>query len=409
MVIDLFGLTAEEVRQRFPEVYQHVLELVKPERDQNNRESRKKNWWLFGETNPKLRHMLSGLRRYIATVETAKHRLFTFLDAEILPDNKLINIALDDAFMLGVLSSRLHVAWALATGSHLGVGNDPVYVKTNCFEKFPFPVCDDSGQNRIRELGERLDAHRKRQQERFPKLTLTEMYNVLEKVRRGKALTAKEKTIHEQGLIEVLRELHDELDAAVFAAYGWPATLSDEEILTRLTALNAERAAEEGAGTIRWLRPAYQNPGGTAGSPPPRQIEAAEASDEAEEPVQADSQAADADVVTGSTAVSSGRGRTRSPRGKALRAGGQATGILESTEAASGKAKRPATLPWPKLLSDRVQAVRAALAAEKRGLDLPSLAARFKGARADQIAEILTTLVSLGLVRLTPAGRYRPR
>jgi hypothetical protein len=34
-VIDLFGLKSEEVRQKFPEVYQHVLSNVKPERDIN--------------------------------------------------------------------------------------------------------------------------------------------------------------------------------------------------------------------------------------------------------------------------------------------------------------------------------------------------------------------------------------
>ena len=39
MVIDLFGLQEAEVRQRFPDVYQWVLERVKPERDQNNRAS----------------------------------------------------------------------------------------------------------------------------------------------------------------------------------------------------------------------------------------------------------------------------------------------------------------------------------------------------------------------------------
>ena len=58
----------------------------------------------------------------------------------------------------------------------------------------------------------------------------------------------------------VLKELHDRLDAAVAAAYGWPADPSDAEILTRLVALNRERAAEEANGTIRWLRPAYQIP-----------------------------------------------------------------------------------------------------------------------------------------------------
>jgi hypothetical protein len=66
---------------------------------------------------------------------------------------------------------------------------------------------------------------------------------VLEKLRSGEALTAKEKAIHEQGLVSVLRQLHDDLDSAVFAAYGWPATLTDAEILERLVVLNAVRAA----------------------------------------------------------------------------------------------------------------------------------------------------------------------
>ena len=125
-------------------------------------------------------------------------------------------------------------AWALAAGSHLGVGNDPVYVKTACFEKFPVPAATDAQQARIRCLAEQLDAHRKRQQAQHPKLALTDMYNVLEKLRAGEPLTARDKTVHEQGLVSVLREIHDEFDAAVFDAYGWPVTLTDEEILARL-------------------------------------------------------------------------------------------------------------------------------------------------------------------------------
>ena len=88
------------------------------------------------------------------------------------------------------------------------------------------------------------------------------MYNVLEKLRAGAELTAKERVIHEQGLVSVLKQIHDELDAAVFAAYGWPVTLSDEEILERLVALNHERAEEEKRGIVRWLRPEFQNPQG---------------------------------------------------------------------------------------------------------------------------------------------------
>ena len=281
------GLTEQEVRERYPAVYQRVYERVKPERDQNRRASYRERWWIHGEPRASFRPALAGLDRYIATVETLRHRFFVFLDKSILPDNKLIAIAFDDAYFLGVLSSRIHVAWSLAAGSHLGVGNDPVYVKTACFEKFPFPAASEAQQARIRAIAERLDAHRKRQQERHPTLTLTDMYNVLERLRafdpnpdrqggqpgdaNARSLTVaartqadavplspKERTIHDQGLVAVLKQLHDELDAAVADAYGWPVDLPDGEILQRLVDLNARRAAEEAAGHIRWLRPDYE-------------------------------------------------------------------------------------------------------------------------------------------------------
>jgi hypothetical protein len=106
----------------------------------------------------------------------------------------------------------------------------------------------------IGQLGEQLDAHRKRQQALHPKLTLTDMYNVLEKLRSGEDLSAKDKTIHDQGLVSVLRQIHDDLAVAVFDAYGWPATLSDDEILERPVALNAQRAAEEALVTLGQAR-----------------------------------------------------------------------------------------------------------------------------------------------------------
>ena len=182
-VIDTFGLNAEQLRSQYPSIYQWLQERVKPERDNNNRPKLRDQWWIFGEPRRLLRAALAGLPRYIATVETAKHRTFQFLDASILPDHKLIAIALSDAFSLGVLSSRPHTAWALAVGSWLGVGNDPVYLKSRCFETFPFPA-EDTGltpalRDRIAQLAEQIDAHRKRQQAAHPGLTLTGMYNVL--------------------------------------------------------------------------------------------------------------------------------------------------------------------------------------------------------------------------------------
>ncbi|MFO1507016.1 MAG: type IIL restriction-modification enzyme MmeI [Lysobacterales bacterium] len=160
------------------------------------------------------------LARYIATVQTSKHRFFVFLDAEILPDDKLIAIGSDDAFLLGVLSSQVHADWALAAGATLE--DRPVYNKSTCFDPFPFPAATDAQRARIRDLGEQLDAHRKRQQALHPELTLTGMYNVLDKLRAGDPLTAKERTIHEQGLVSVLRQLHDESrPSPLLDAYGW--------------------------------------------------------------------------------------------------------------------------------------------------------------------------------------------
>src|SRR5262249_17659636 len=193
MAIDLFGLEANEVRKRFPEVYQRVkLEVkekivikdgkeIKVGRDWNEREYRRVNWWLFGENNPDFRNALDGLPRYIATVETAKHRFFQFLDTSILPDNMLVCTALEDALFLGVLSSRIHVLWAVEQGADLVPA--PRTSKSRCCDPFPFPDPPEHVKAQIREAAEELDALRKRQQAEHPRLTLTQIYNVRRKDR----------------------------------------------------------------------------------------------------------------------------------------------------------------------------------------------------------------------------------
>jgi hypothetical protein len=256
MVIDLFGLTATQTRENYPEIYQRIIQTVKPERDMNNRASIRDKWWIFGWPRPILRNAITNLSRIIVTTETRRQRTFTFLDSKIVPNHQLICFAVEDAYYLGLLSCRFHVLWAEATGGKL-VGS-PRYNSTVCFSTFPFPIVTPEQQTNIRGLGEKLDVHRKTRQALYSDLTLTSTYNVLEALRQGREFTAKEKTICEQGLVTVLRELHDELDAAVAEAYGWPTDLPDEEILSRLVALNAERIEEEKQGQIRWLRPEYQ-------------------------------------------------------------------------------------------------------------------------------------------------------
>jgi hypothetical protein len=141
-VIDLFGLEADEVRTRFPEIYQHLLVAVKPERDKNNREVYRTNWWIFGEPRRELRPAVADFTRYIATVDTAKHRVFQFLDNHVICDDKVIIVASEDAFLLGILSSAIHKAWADHVGGLLGP--TPVYVKSKVFDPFPFPLCDNA-------------------------------------------------------------------------------------------------------------------------------------------------------------------------------------------------------------------------------------------------------------------------
>ena len=290
MVIDLYPLSIKEVRARFPKVYQHVVERVKLSRDENNRKTYRENWWIFGEPRSGLRPVLKSLDRYIATVETSKHRYFQFLDANIRPDNMLVCIGSDAASLLAALSSRVNVCWSIEAGGWLGMGNDSRYNKSRTFDPMPFPVIagSDDLSTTLGDLGDRLHSFRKQRLAEHDFLTMTSLYNVLERMRElenkchAPPLSAKERDIHDAGLVAVLKELHDDIDRAVFEVYGWcdliPALVgkpgattpsvhkspaqeeAEEELLYRLVTLNRKRAADERRGIVRWLRPEYQIP-----------------------------------------------------------------------------------------------------------------------------------------------------
>jgi hypothetical protein len=394
-VIDAFGLTAEQLRSDFPAVYQWLIERVKPERDANNRASYRNNWWIFGEPRKVLRIQIAGLPRYIATVETAKHRTFQFLDASILPDNKLIAIATADAFALGILSSQLHGAWALAAGSTLE--DRPVYVKTTCFETFPFPDADTGLTPALREkiasLAEQIDAHRKRQQAAHPGLTLTGMYNVLEALRQaqgerggeGRALTAKEQTIHTQGLVAVLKSLHDELDAAVLAAYGLPDRIPTDALLQALVQLNAQRAREEATGHIRWLRPEFQDP--AQRNTTPNLLQNNERLAQIPQGLQADLALENAPTSASISTLTTAPNNTAN--------------AINATRAVSPQ-------PWPADLPAQVKAVAHVLQSAPQALSLPEIEAHFKGRGPwkNSLPRILETLEALGKAQ-THGARWR--
>ena len=109
-------------------------------------------------------------------------------------------------------------------------------------------------------------------------------------------------------------------------------------MLDRLVALNAERREEERRGVVRYLRPAFQNPGGA----------------------------------------------------------GQAGMALPAAEAPAPEG--PELQPWPSGMAAQTVAVRRAVAA-LGAADVEAVAARFRGARARTVAPVLETLAELGLVR----------
>jgi hypothetical protein len=258
-VIDFATMSEDEARQ-WPMLFDIVRDRVKPERDANARAQRGKYWWRFGEPNLRHREMTAGLQRHIATPETSKHRFFEFVDSNVAVDTGVLSIASDDAFVLGVLSSNIHTVWALAAGARLGIDGTPRYNKGACFEAFPFPDGAAVYRDRVASLAERIDSHRKDALGRSDKLGMTAIYNVVDRLRNGQQLSKAEMDVHRLAACGVLGDLHQELDRAVAACYGWEWPLLQPEILERLVSIHDARVQEERAGTVRWIRPAYQLP-----------------------------------------------------------------------------------------------------------------------------------------------------
>ncbi len=243
--------------------FAHVLANVKPVRVTNNRKSRAEKWWRHGEARPAMRKALSGLGRYIATSEKSKHRFFVWLDERIAPDNRLVVIARNDEVTFGILSSRIHVCWALAVGSTLE--DRPAYATTTCFDTFPFPehlTPSDSAEwgnaiplcaQAIATAAKKLNQLRENWlnppewTERFPEIVPGYPDRIVAKPGHEADLKKRTLTNLYNARPAWLDNAHKALDAAVAQAYGWTdyaPEMADEEILRRLLALNLMRFAQ---------------------------------------------------------------------------------------------------------------------------------------------------------------------
>ncbi len=383
-VIDTYPADWREI-QTLPELAQYLLENVRGSRNPNTDDHVLERWWQFRRTGEAIRSAIAHLPRFIATTRTSKHRFFGFMPSEVRAESKTVVIASSTASMLAVLSSRVHVDFAIRKGGRQGIGDDPVYQHTDTFNPFPFPaaasedvISDQQAlaqRDRLSQLGERLDAFRKARLAEHSFLTMTSLYNALERMRELEngcnvpPLTDAERDVHQAGLVSVLKEIHDDIDRAVLSAYGWEdlipelvgkpgATLpsphksaaqeeAEEELLTRLVTLNQARVAEEKRGLVRWLRPDYQIPKLGVMAPKP------------------------ADEHIGSFDIE-----------------------LPATE------KRP---KWPSDGLEQIRLVRDMLAKAPAPLPPDGIASVFDGRntarRKDRVTEVLETLVATGLAR----------
>jgi hypothetical protein len=266
--IDFHGM-AQETAAHYEVPFDYVLRTVKPERAKNNRQSYRENWWIFAESREGMRKALASCSRFITTCRVAKHRLFSWERSPYLADSATFVFAIEDDSSFGILHSRTHEVWALAQGTQLE--DRPRYTPTSCFETFPFPEPTAAQRDAIAAAAKELETLRSNWLNP-PEWTREEVLTfpgsvdgpwaryVTEPNAKGigtvryprtvPADDAAAKKLAKRTLTNLYNErptwldlAHKRLDEAVFAAYGWPTDLTDDDLLARLLALNLERSS----------------------------------------------------------------------------------------------------------------------------------------------------------------------
>jgi hypothetical protein len=220
-IVDFPPRMSETEAAQYEAPFEYIRTHAKPLRAQNKRRVYANRWWIHAEARPDMRRALSGLSRFLVTPRVSKHRIFAWLNGDVLPDCQLIVVARADDYFFGVLHSRPHEVWALTLGTRLETR--PRYTPTTCFETFPFPKATPSQEQAIAVAARAMETGRQNWlgDRSDKKRTLTALYN-----QRPTWLV----------------DAHAQLDAAIIAAYGWEPSIGNEEILRELLALNALRS-----------------------------------------------------------------------------------------------------------------------------------------------------------------------
>ena len=281
-----FGERSEdECRRRWPELMAIVEQRVKPDRMKINREVRRRRWWQFGDRQPALYSAIGGLDRVLAISRVSEHAAFAFLRPVGVYSDRLVVFPFCAYNVFCILQSRTHELWARFFGSSLE--DRLTYTPSDSFESFPFPK-DWSTNTFLETAGRVYHEHRAALMLRNHE-GMTRIYNRFHD------------PLEEDSRIAELRELHAAMDRCVLDALGWtdiptnceflldheideaawgrkkkpyryrwPDVVRDE-VLARLLALNAERAADEVGRGVSDVRRRRSGTAG-AGQPSPRGV-----------------------------------------------------------------------------------------------------------------------------------------
>jgi type II restriction/modification system DNA methylase subunit YeeA len=270
-IIDFGARMTEVEAAKYELPFQRLRELVWPERQTNRRPAYRDRWWIHVEPRAAMRDTLGGLEHFLATTRHGPHRYFRWVDHPSLPDSALIVFAGESMAFFGLLENRAHELWSRAQGTQVRERESGFrYTPTTCFETFPFPTATDEQQAAIATAARELDELRERWLNppewvteevlefpgavdgpwarfvhdpdergigtvRYPRLVPRDDAAAAQLARRTLTNLYNQRPAW-------LDHAHRKLDEAVLAAYGWPPDLADEEILSRLLALNLERA-----------------------------------------------------------------------------------------------------------------------------------------------------------------------
>ena len=268
-VIDFGTSMGEAEAALYEKPFAFLQEHVRPFRQNNGRLAYRQKWWIHGEARPGFREAVEHKARYLATARVAKHRIFLWLDSVVLPDSKVIAITSDTDLMFGIIHSRIHEVWALANCGRHG-GERGTYNPTTCFETFPLIQPKGAQATAIAAAGKRLNDLRwnwlsppewvREEVLEFPgSIDGPWARYVHDPDDRGigtvryPRLAPRDAHVYDlakRTLTNLYNErptwldlAHKALDQAVFDAYGWDPSMTDEQILAALLELNLERSA----------------------------------------------------------------------------------------------------------------------------------------------------------------------